>query len=237
MPVDIGARQQFASNMPYALQNLPMLDLPSVRGLAVMLIIYIISVGPINYFFLKRAKRLQWAWVSIPAITLLFSALTLGFGIALHGNDIFINKITYLQLEPNGDAKFSAFVGVFSPAQTSYQVEISGGGLISPLSPYYEPWMSSIDPSTVFASGSSLTMVQGEPALVKGLSVDQWSMQSFMSEGKVSGLGQIDSGLILSDDTLSGPLTNRTSSALIEFLSHPRAQISPSRRPTGWRII
>ncbi len=220
--------------MPYVLQNLPMLDLPSVRGLTVMLLIYIISVGPINYIILKRAKRLHLAWISIPAITLLFSGLTIGFGVALHGTDIFVNKISFLQLGSSGNAKYSAFVGIFSPAQTSYQVELSEGGLVSPLTTYYEPWMSSIDPGRLSAAGSALSMVQGDPAVVKGLSVDQWSMQSFMSEGLATDIGYLDAALTLSGNSLSGTITNLTNSDFLDsYIMLGQKYLHTGAVPTG----
>ncbi len=210
LPTDISNRQQFASNMPYILSNLPILDLPSAKGLAVMLALYILVVGPVNYLILKSKKRLHWAWITIPAITVFFSLASFGLGYILHGTDIFINKISVIQVDPSGDAHFDSFIGVFSPAQTNYQVEVKEGGLLSPLSPYYEPWISAAPPVSG-ASGKTMAFVQGDPAYVEGLSVDQWSMQSFMSEGSIDQYGGIQSDLKLDNDRISGTVTNNTS--------------------------
>lgn len=211
LPTDMSQKQLFASNMPYALSNLPVLDLPSARGLAVMLIIYVLLVGPVNYLVLQRMKRLQLAWVTIPLITLVFSAASFGMGYLLHGTDIFINKISLIQIAPDGDAKLDSYFGVFSPAQTAYQVEVTGGGLVSPLSPYYDPWGSMNQPVT---TGRSIQLVQGEPAIIKGLSIDQWSMQSFMSEGTIAGFGVLGADLVLQDDGLVGTIENSTNYTL-----------------------
>ena len=146
MPVDVSARQQLAGNMPYTLTNLPMLDLPSARGLAALLGLYILLVGPVNYFLLRWQKRLHLAWVTIPTVTLIFSAAAFGLGYALHGTDLFLNKIAIIQPEASGKARVDSFVGLFSPAQSAYELEVQGGGLLSPLSPYYDPW-NSMSPS------------------------------------------------------------------------------------------
>jgi len=207
LPTDVSSHQLFASNMPYALSNLPMLDLPSARGLALMLAFYILLVGPINYLVLHRMKRLQLAWITIPVITIIFSAASFGVGYLLHGTDIFVNKISIIQVAPTGDAKFDSFIGIFSPAQTAYQVEVRGGGLVSPLSPYYDPWNSQ-SPSTNMSR--SIKLVQGDPAFVEGLSIDQWSMQSFMSEGSIAEFGTLQSDLALEGSSLVGTIHNQT---------------------------
>ena len=53
-------------HMALALQNLPVLALPSLNILAVLLGVYIVFVGPVNYLVLRRLKKLDWGWVTIP---------------------------------------------------------------------------------------------------------------------------------------------------------------------------
>lgn len=209
LPTDSSARQQFASNMPYVLSNLPVLDLPSASALALMLVIYIVLVGPVNYFVLRQSKKLHLAWITIPLITLFFSAASFTLGYAMHGADIFINKISVIQLESDGAAHFDSFVGVYSPAQTAYQIEVNGGGLLSPLTPYDQPW-NSISPSANPVSGRVMTLKQGDPAVVQGLSIDQWSMQSFMVEGSIPDFGAVQGQIRLESDQIRGELSNLT---------------------------
>ena len=207
-PVDMSARQQFASGMVYPLNNLPMLDLPSVRGLALLLGFYILLVGPINYLVLRQQKRLHLAWVTIPVITLIFSAASFGLGYLLHGTDIFINKIAILQPMPSGKAKVDSFIGLFSPARSAYSVRVDGGGLISPLNPYMDPWTN---PETSgVPTGRAISLIQGDPAYINGLNVEQWSMQSFLSEGAQLDFGQIEADLRLDGDHVNGELRNES---------------------------
>ncbi len=209
-PADVSARQQFASSMTYPLSNLPMLDLPSARGLALLLGVYILLVGPANYFVLRKQKKLHLAWVTIPAITLVFSAASFGIGYALHGSDVFVNKIAIIQVEPSGKSHVDSFIGLFSPAQSAYEIQIEDGGLVSPLSPYYDPWSASAAPGGL-SSGRSVTLQQGSPAYIRGLNVEQWSMQSFMSEGIPQDFGAIAADLRLEENRLVGEIHNRSS--------------------------
>jgi len=207
-PPDVSARQQFASSIPYALSNLPMLDLPSVTGLAIMLFVYILIVGPVNYYVLRRSKKLQWAWITIPVITFVFAAASFGLGYAMHGTNIFINKIAVIQVDQGGNAYYDSFIGVFSPAPTSYRVQVDGDDLLSPLGQNYDPWSSS-QPSA-FTPGKSMAIFQGSPAIIEGLSVEQWSMQSVMSEGFLSDFGNISASIQVKTDTLEGHIKNGT---------------------------
>jgi hypothetical protein len=165
---------------------------------------------------LRRQNRLHLAWVTIPVITLVFSAAAFGLGYALHGTDIFLNKLAIIQLEPSGRARVDSFVGLFSPAQSAYEVQIHNGGLVSPLMPYYDPW-SSVAPSGMGASDARrITLVQGNPAYVRGLSVEQWSMQSFMTEGTMMDFGQIEGDLRLDDDHLVGKIHSNAGQTLAD---------------------
>lgn len=217
-PMDVSARQQFAANISYPLSNLPMLDLPSVSGLALLLGIYVLLVGPINYLVLRRQKRLHLAWITIPVITLLFSGVSFGVGYALRGTDIFINKIAILQLEPSGQANVTSFVGLFLPAQEGYEVQVRDTSLLSPLGPFYDPWssFSAVAPTT--SGGRSINLVQGNPAYVRGLSVEQWSMQSFMAEGLRMDFGQIETDLRLEDNRLVGTVTSHSNYELKDVM-------------------
>lgn len=210
---DMSARQQFASGMSYPLSNLPMLDLPSVSALALLLAVYILLVGPVNYLFLRRRNSLQFAWITIPVITLVFSAASFGLGYAMHGTDIFVNKIAVIQLEPSGRARVDSFFGLFSPAQSAYEVTINDGGLISPLNPYFDPWNSGAG-AAVLPENRRVVLVQGNPAVVRGLNIEQWSMQSFMAEGMPIDFGEIQANLTLEGDALRGTITNSSSYSL-----------------------
>jgi hypothetical protein len=205
---DIPQRQMMADQMNYALSSLPALDLPSVQGLAIMLFVYVMLVGPINYIVLRRMNRLQWAWVTIPALTVIFSLGTFGLGFALRGNDIIMNKIALVQLQPDGSGQALTFFGLFSPAQSAYEVEVPDTSLLSGMQTYYDPWSGA--PNTA----SQLTFVQSEPAIVEGLAVNQWSMQAFQSESVWTDFGNLNAELFVDQEGLHGEIRNNSGHTL-----------------------
>lgn len=207
MPPDMSPRQMAANPIGNALANIPSLDLPSARGITILLGIYIFLVGPVNYALLRWRKKLHWGWVTIPLITLVFSAMSFGLGYAKRGTDLILNKIAIIQAQPDGATQVSSYMGLFSPANQSYEIEVPGKNLLSPISSFYNPWMSSVPQG---GSNSNLTFVQSNPSRVRGLTVNQWSMQSFMTESTSDEIGQISADLFLEDQQLVGSVTNLT---------------------------
>ncbi len=217
MPFDVSVRQMRANQLSYALSNIPSLDLPSVQGVSILLIIYILFVGPINYLFLRWRKQMHMAWITIPVITLLFTAGSFGIGYALRGTDLILNRISLIQAQPGGTATVTSYMGLFSPRQQSYEILVNSEGLVSPMNGY-DPGPFSSQSGGSPATGGEMTFIQGQPSTIKGLTVNQFSMQSFMSEENWQNFGQISGDLFLENDTLKGTIRNETAYPLTDVV-------------------
>jgi len=205
LPPDMSARQMKAGSMTYALSRLPTLELPSIRGLGLLLIVYIVLVGPVNYLGLRWLKRLHWGWVSVPLITLVFTAGAFGLGYTMRGTDLILNKIAIVELGSDGVGHVTSYLGLFSPRRQSYEIDVKQGGLLSPVNPGYDPWGG-----TGIPAGGEMVFVQGEPSRVRGLTVNQWSMQNFMAETDWTEAGHIRADLRFEDEALVGSVRNET---------------------------
>jgi len=204
-PADVSPREMRSWQMTYALSNLPSLDLPSIRGLSILLAVYIAIVGPVNYLVLRWRKRLQWAWITIPALTLLFSGSAFALGYGLRGTDLILNRVVLVNAQREGGARVDSYVGLFSPSRQSYELEVEGRGLLSPVAQEGDPFQGANT-----STGGEMTFVQGSPSWVRGLAINQWSMQTFMSESDWPELGTVESELGFVDGALVGTVRNRT---------------------------
>lgn len=213
MPFDMSVRQMRGNQLAYALSNIPSLDLPSIQGLSILLIFYILIVGPLNYLVLRKVKRLHYAWVTIPVLTVLFTAGSFGIGYILRGNDLIMNKIALVELKSGGSASVTTYLGLFSPRQQSYEINVLGEGLVSPMNTS-DSYMWG--PGGVAVTGSEMIFVQGNPSIVRGLTVNQFSMQSFMSEEIWNGFGTITGDLRLENDVMVGVIRNGSAYKLID---------------------
>ncbi len=206
LPFDSSLSQMRANQLSYALSNIPSLDLPSVQGLSLLLLVYILAVGPLNYILLRRINRLHLAWVTIPIITLLFTGGAFGLGYLMRGNDLILNRVAILDMQAGGNAQVTSYMGLFSPSQQSYEITVQGEGLVSP--------MNASDPGvwnqTAPVGGAEMSFIQGQPSTIKGLTVSQFSMQAFMSEEIWANFGKLTSDLYMENDTLKGTVRNDT---------------------------
>ncbi|MBE7553799.1 MAG: hypothetical protein HS126_22260 [Anaerolineales bacterium] len=207
LPMDVAPQQMSDSQIYYALTNLPSLDLPSIRLLGLLLIGYILLVGPVNYFLLRWRDRLAWAWVTIPFLTVIFSGLAYGLGFSLRGSDIIVNQISIIEMGQTGQTKRAdTYAGIFSPHRQSYTVEIDAETLVRPIGQNaYDPWSGAVN------NGSALRIVESSPALLQGLAVDQWSMQSFVAEMSQIEPPGLTVQLTAEADGLRGQVSNQSS--------------------------
>ncbi len=207
-PPDVSPRSTRANGMSYALQNMPALELPSIGWLGGLLGVYLLLVGPVNYFVLRRWRKLAWGWVTIPILTLLFSVGAFAFAYQLRGGDVILNKISVITL---GQAEpMQTYVGVFSPERSTFSLRFKGLALIAPLSLEMNPFGA---PATASAAAE---IVEGEPTEVRGVQVNQFAMQGFAAESPAPENWSIESDLTIEGDRIRGTLVNRTSQDLID---------------------
>ncbi len=211
-PPDISMRQLAGMNMVSNLSNIPALDLPSIRWLTILLGVYILLVGPANYLILRRLRRLQLAWLTIPALTLLFSTGAFGMGYLMRGTDVIMNQIALIAPNGSGSAAVTNYLGLFSPSQRSYALEVKTPGLLSAIIGYDgNPWNS-----TGGVTGSSAVFIQGDRPKIEGLSVNQWSFQTFAEEEQWGQFGSLHGDLRLENEKIVGTIRNETTVPLTD---------------------
>ena len=108
--------------------------LPTLIQLCGFLAIYIMLIGPVNYLVLKRLNRREWAWFSILALIVVFSALAYAFGFNLRGTVPTVSRLNIVQVWPGtAEAQVETLIGVQSPRRRSYDVSIERGYLLRAL--------------------------------------------------------------------------------------------------------
>ena len=68
---------------------------------ALFIILYIIVVGPLDFFLLKYVfKRLEWTWITFPVVVLSVSVIAyFAADYALKGRDLKINKVDIVDFD------------------------------------------------------------------------------------------------------------------------------------------
>jgi hypothetical protein len=116
-----GARLSQTSLLERGVLRLPSLNLPSTGALLAFLLAYVLVIGPLNYLALRRLRRLEWAWFTVPLVVLLFACGLYVVGSGLRGGKSELNQAAIIQgAEGQPRAFATAFIGLFSPRRASY---------------------------------------------------------------------------------------------------------------------
>ena len=188
-----------------AVTNLPSLALPPIGGVLVLLFGYILLVGPVNYLVLRRLDKREWAWFTVPALIVVFTAGSFGIGGLMRGSEVIVHEVGVVRGAPGTDAAVaSSYLGVFSPNRGTYQASVQGDALLSaPMN------------GDVFGNGTGATLdvIQGDPSRVRDLAVGVGSIRTIRAEASATG-PDITGDLQLADGHVKGTVTNHSDRTL-----------------------
>ena len=186
-----------------AATNLPGLPLPSLVLICCFLGLYVLALGPLNYLVLRLFKRGELAWISIPVLVVFFSGLAFLVGSLSRGNRPVIHRVAIVQVWPDApQAAVHGLVGVYSPRRGTYQGEINGQFLASPI------------PSSFVMAERGITLLESEGQVqLPDFRIDVGGVRPLSLEGSIP-TPAFDNGLVLTIDehgvVLSGKVTNNS---------------------------
>ncbi len=190
--------------------DLPGLDLPEPLLLAAFMFIYILFVGPINYIILKRMRRAELAWVTIPVMVAIFAGMAYFIGLQSKGGELLTIRGNVVHTTPGlSTAETQQYLGVFSPIRRTYRLQVGSESLASEINPYGYDYGSSSGngkPPVVLASSASTT--------IEDVNVNTWSLRSFMAESTVRAESPLEANLRLGDNRIVGSVRNRSENGL-----------------------
>ncbi len=187
------------------LGTMPALALPSIGGLLLLLLGYIILIGPVNYLVLRRLDRREWAWVTMPLLVVGFTVVAFAIGFVLRGTDVIVNQVALVRAAPGTDAaQAQVYLGVFSPTRGSYEVGVPGGALLS--APYSGEGFGQ-------SGGQGLDVVQGDPARLRQLAVGYGTLRAIRAEAPVLA-PRIEADLRMEGDRVRGTIRNASAQPL-----------------------
>ncbi|MEM8531423.1 MAG: hypothetical protein AAGF95_11300 [Chloroflexota bacterium] len=183
-------------------------SLPSATGLLFFICLYIASIGPLTYLILRRFKRLEWAWITLPVTMLIFATTFYFIGFGLRGAQSQLYQVAIVQgFEGESQGLGTTFLGLFSPRRTRYTIEIPDTELVSKL----EDWSDiSNAPATIEYNDAN--------ARVADVLVDIGSVRTFINETVVDMPLQVESTLSRQGQRIQGEIQNVSDVPLNEVL-------------------
>ena len=137
-----------------AVANLPGVDLlPPLQTLCLFLSLYIVMIGPVNYYILSRIKRSGWGWITIPLVIIVFTGVAWTVGFSLRGAEIIVSRLSVVQSFPDSDeARLEQFVGLLSPRRATYSLDVPDDHFLAVA--------GATTPSALFASNTIQTSTE-----------------------------------------------------------------------------
>jgi hypothetical protein len=179
-PID----QELGAMLSQALSNIPSLEVPPAELLILVIVAYILLIGPISYIVLRRRDRRDLAWVTAPLLVLVFSAGTYGIGWTLKGSQVIVNELDIVRIAAGSDAALvQSYAGVFSPSRSSYDLTVHADALLS-----------GVNANNLFGGAAGpgqqvsaqYAIEQGNPAHLRGLAVSVFGLQAIRSDAVVA---------------------------------------------------
>jgi hypothetical protein len=113
-----------ASQLRVALEQFPTVTLVPFGVVAFLIFLYILAIGPGDYFFLKKVvKRMELTWITFPLIVTTVSLLAYLAAYRLKGNDLLVNKVDAIDVDQvSGLARGRSWATIFSPQNRDYSL-------------------------------------------------------------------------------------------------------------------
>ena len=92
---------------------------------ALLVIVYILLIGPGDYFLLRRLGRgMQWTWVTFPAIVVIFAAGAYVAAYWLKGDQLRVSQVDLVDIDAEGTARGASWFSIFSPRGESFDLSM-----------------------------------------------------------------------------------------------------------------
>jgi hypothetical protein len=214
-----------SSALTPVLGNLPGLNLPSLQLTAALVILYVVIVGPVNYFVLGAMRRRALAWVTIPLIAVVAAGGAYGTGVITKGRSVQTNQVAIVHLQPGWSRAYQEiYTGVIPPGRGDYVATVAGERLlISPIVNSYGPTL---------ANGGLQVDLASNAVTLSGMTA--FSLGGFATEG-MTGAPQFGARLRLVNGTLTGTIENHSDLSFTDavLIAGDNFQLFGALRPGG----
>jgi hypothetical protein len=113
-----------SSQLRVALEQFGGVKLIPFGWVAFFIFLYILLIGPGDYFFLKKVlKRMELTWITFPTIVVTVSLVAYYAAYVLKGNDLLVNKVDVVDIDQAaGLLRGNTWVSLFSPQNRDYTI-------------------------------------------------------------------------------------------------------------------
>lgn len=151
--------------------------LPEAMAMVGFLLVYVLLIGPVNYFVLSRIGRREFAWFTIPAMIVIFTIVAWVTGFNLRGTEVVLSRLSIVESWPDADTSHvRQLVGLLSPRRANYNLSLPDNRALRPLLRATQGGFFSNQASTV-------EIIQSDVFSAVDFPVDASFMAGFVTDG------------------------------------------------------
>ncbi|MEO8429621.1 MAG: hypothetical protein ABI651_21225, partial [Verrucomicrobiota bacterium] len=120
-----------------------------VKWLLLLLVVYLVVIGPLDQYWLKRINRQMLTWLTFPAYVALFSGLIYFIGYKLRAGETEWNELHLVDVVPQGEQaelRGRTYASVYSPVNARYEL-VSEQPYATLRGEFQGPWAGGIESS------------------------------------------------------------------------------------------
>ena len=112
------------------------LKLPKIMSLIIILSIYVIVVGIINYLILKRMDKRYLIWLTVPILSIVFSIIIYSIGKPTRINSVIINNANIVTIN-NNKISTNSYYAIIPSKKMDVELDIKENESIMPLGEFH----------------------------------------------------------------------------------------------------
>jgi hypothetical protein len=198
--------------------------LPNLGIIGFVMLAYILLVGPANFLLLWRKKRLELAWITVPAIVAVFTVGILIVGYATKGSKYIYRECNLVRLRA-GDSTgvVHSAIGFFSPRKSDFtirpaskdatlsRIEMTANDrtwAFSALTGNYPYWYGArLSPGA--RNLGQFVALDNDQCSITGYAMEQWTVGIFETSAPIAASGSVDADVTFDGSKVQGRIVSR----------------------------
>jgi len=161
------------------LYNLAQIKPPSAKYFLLFLAAYIITVGPINYFSLRWKRKLDLAWLTIPLVVFLFTAVSVTIAQVSRGGEFISADAATVDLyQQEGIARVTGSLLIMPPSKRVQELRFEDPGAY-------------VSDAPTAAASDPIEFERGAQGQTIRVPMSTWTSKVFQSRAIADGAGRL----------------------------------------------
>jgi len=94
--------------------------------IAGLIAVYILLIGPADYFLLKKLRRMHWTWLTLPVVIIGFCVLAYLLANRLSGNRLHINHVDLVDVDvESSTVRGTTWAHIYSPTTQAFDLSLA----------------------------------------------------------------------------------------------------------------